>query len=124
MTEKDIARLVEKIKVGTSRTPEEEKEGVDFEWWQKIINWAARWMLGKVLGVAGLDEDAVDVLWFGANALWDDVIVKVVGPDDFIVKTKRLFDERFKQALDEYLKPTGAGDKLLDRLFLDLIGGE
>jgi len=124
MTEQDIARLIEKIRVGTSRTPEEEEVGVDFTWWQKIINWLSRWMLGKILGVAGLDEDAVDVLWYGANSLWDDVIVQVVGPDDFIVKTKKLFEDRFKAALDEYMKPAGAGDKLLDRLFADLIGKE
>lgn len=117
MTLKDVSRMQEAIR-------SDDADDAEFTWWQKILNWLAEYMLGKITGLLSLDEGVGQIVWNAANYFWQTLIKKVGGNNGFLETSISAYQGALKEALDAYLE----GDQtLLETLADDLLnlgGGE
>jgi len=98
----------------------QKEDGADFNWFWKIINWLADYMLGEIVGLVGLSDDFARTAWAWIMLHFSKLLQKMFGADNYTNTLVSLFSRRLSLALDKYL----AGDEtLLKALLKDLAGG-
>jgi hypothetical protein len=111
----DLQRILPKV------AEQEEKTDVDFTWWQKLMNWAAEYMISKLTTWVALDDDLVKMVWAFINSIWNKFIRKISGSNSFLENTIKAYDARLMAAVESYTKD---GDySLLEALANDIAGG-
>lgn len=111
----DLQRILPKV------AETEEKTDVDFTWWQKLMNWAAEYMISKITTWVSLNDDFVRMVWALVNSIWNKLIRKITGSNTFLDTTIEAYDRRLAEAVERY---TQQGDySLLEALANDLTGG-
>jgi hypothetical protein len=111
MTLKDVSRMQEAVQ-------SDDADDAEFTWWQKILNWLAEYMVGKLTGLLSLDEGVGQIVWNAANYFWQKLIKQIGGTNYFLEQSISAYQGALESALKAYLE----GDQtLLEALAADLL---
>jgi hypothetical protein len=98
--------------------PADEPTDQDFLWWEKIINYAADYMLGRILQGLGFDDNMASALWRLIMDKWSQLSSKLLPEDERLRNSQRAYAAAAKRAIEIYRRE--GGSPLYEKIMKDL----